>query len=463
MRKKQLIELLAALNTKRQEARTAARVEIDRQMKALSEGQKLEAGDQDKLNTLQASVDAVEAEIKTAEAELAQINQLEEAARRAALESPAPQISNPHDRAEDRPFRSLGEQLLAVQKTQTSRGNDYDARLRKLDLHDPNVRLAAGMSEGVGTDGGFLLTVDFANTLIKAAFESGDVAGRVTKIPISSNSNSVKIPYVNETSRVDGSRWGGIRGYWLAEAGSITASKPKFDVMTLDLKKFGILAYMTDELLMDATAAEAYLNRAAADEVSFGIDNAIFRGTGAGQPLGIIGHAATVVVTKETSQAAGTILYQNVSKMKSRLLPRSFQRAVWYVNADAVPQLESMFIPFKNVAGTENVGGASVYLPPGGASGQPYGTLFGRPVIPVEQCSTVGTVGDILLVDPEMYVMATKGGVSAAQSIHVNFLTDETAFRFILRTDGQPGMKQAITPAQGSNTLSGFVSLQTRS
>ena len=43
-------------------------------------------------------------------------------------------------------------------------------------------------------------------------------------------------------------------------------------------------------------------------------------------------------------------------------------------------------------------------MPPGGLSGQPYGTLLGRPVIPIEQCSTLGTVGDIILADLKQFI-----------------------------------------------------------
>jgi hypothetical protein len=44
-------------------------------------------------------------------------------------------------------------------------------------------------------------------------------------------------------------------------------------------------------------------------------------------------------------------------------------------------------------------GGVPVYLPPGGLSHAPFGTLMGRPVMPLEFCETLGTEGDIVLAD----------------------------------------------------------------
>ena len=106
--------------------------------------------------------------------------------------------------------------------------------------------------------------------------------------------------------------------------------------------------------------------------------------------------------------------------------------------------------------------GAPVYLPPGGYNSAPYGMLLGRPVYPIEYASTLGTVGDILLADFTQYVVAQKGGMQAATSIHIAFLTDEMVFRITYRIDGEPIWHSALTPFKGSATKSPFVALATR-
>lgn len=376
-----------------------------------------------------------------------------------------------HDNTADKPWgnggetpqakrTAFGEFLIAVRNA--AEDNGLDPRLKKHDLRNMEVRAAAGLSETVASDGGFLVIQDIGQTLQKAAFDTGLVAKLATEIPLSANANGVKIPAINETSRADGSRWGGVQAYWADEASTLTASKPNFGKVELNLKKLIGLCYMTDELQQDASAMGTYMSQAFTEEFAFKLDDAVIRGSGAGAPLGILNAAATVSVAKETSQAAATILYANVSKMKQRMLPRSFQRSTWFVNVDCQPQLEMLTIPAKNVAGTENVGGWPAYLPPGGANSAPYGMLFGRPVVPIEQAETCGTVGDIMLLDLGMYLMATKGGVQTASSIHVKFLTDENTYRFVLRIDGQPALKSAITPYKGTGTLSPFVTLATR-
>jgi len=111
-------------------------------------------------------------------------------------------------------------------------------------------------------------------------------------------------------------------------------------------------------------------------------------------------------------------------------------------------------------------GGAPIYLPANGLAGNPYPTLMGRPVMVVEQCAVLGTVGDIILADFQNgYVLAEKGGMQTDMSIHVRFVYDESVFRFVYRCDGQPVLASAVIPYKGgaTNTQSHFVALETRS
>jgi len=98
-----------------------------------------------------------------------------------------------------------------------------------------------------------------------------------------------------------------------------------------------------------------------------------------------------------------------------------------------------------------------------GIQGDPGGfSVYGRPLLEVEYAAALGTTGDIMLASLSQYQTINKGGVQAASSIHVSFAADETVFRFVYRTDGQPLWNSALTPYAGS-TLSPFVVLATAS
>ena len=339
-------------------------------------------------------------------------------------------------------FKSLGEQLKAVHAWEITHELD------------PRLKAPSGMAESAGAEGGFLVQTDFAEGIIKRAYAMGQLIGRCKKLPISGPSNGLKLNVSAESSRAS-TRWGGILGYWLAEAGSKTASHPTFDQLQLSLKKLAILTYLTDELLEDVPALNAYCTEGATEELMFKVEDSIINGDGAGKPMGILNAPCTVSVAKEGGQVADTIVTTNIMKMWARMWGPSRINAIWLINQDIEPQLYSMSL----AVGT---GGIPVYMPAGGISGQPFGTLMGRPVIPCEYCATLGDTGDIYLVDLSQYLLIDKGGPTSASSIHVKFTTDETAFRWVYRVDGQPLWKSALTPYKGSNTLSPFVKLDSR-
>lgn len=343
-------------------------------------------------------------------------------------------------------FNSFGQQLAAVMNASRP-GGSTDPRL---------FNAASGLNETVPTDGGFLVQTDFSNELLKQVWQTGKLASLCRRVPISGNANSTKMNGVDETSRATGSRYGGIRGYWAAEADEKTTSKPKFRQIELNLKKLVGLCYATDENLQDAAQLEGIIRDGFGSEFGFLIDDAIINGTGAGMPLGVLNAGCLVSQAKETGQTAATVVAENIIKMWARLFADSRPNAVWLVNQDVEPQLHQMGL-------TAGSGGALVYMPPGGLSGNPYATLYGRPVMAIEQCQTLGTVGDIYLADfSNGYLLAEKGGMQSDMSIHVRFIYDESVFRFVMRVDGQPVRKSALTPYKGSNTQSHFIALATR-
>lgn len=349
-----------------------------------------------------------------------------------------------------RPFANIGEMAVAVRNA--TMGTGLDQRLA------PQATVSGGGTT-VNSDGGFLVQQDLASEMIKRIHDQGDILSRVRKIPISSPSNGLTINAVDETSRADGSRIGGIRGYWLEEGGDVTKSKPEFRQMNLKLKKIAALVYATEELLADTSAFAALIREEVPNELVFKVEDAIVNGDGAGKPKGFNltgGNSAMVTVAKETGQSANTIVVENIVKIFSRMYARSIRNSVWLINQDVQPQLFTMGV-------TVGTGGVPVYLPPGGISGSPFASLMGRPIIMSEYSETLGTAGDIMFVDLSQYLMVDKGGIRSDSSMHVRFLNDEETFRFIYRVDGQPIWNSALTPFKGTNTVSPFVRLATRS
>jgi len=205
------------------------------------------------------------------------------------------------------------------------------------------------------------------------------------------------------------------------------------------------LCYATDELLADSTALESWLMRTVPEELRFQVESAYIRGNGVGKPLGILNSPCLISVTRID---ANEIDATDIANMWARRWA-GVNDYVWLANQSIFPQLINLTL------------GNAPFLLPNNMPGQanPRFSLYGAPYIESEYTSALGTAGDLILASLSQYQTIRKGGVQSASSIHVQFTTDETAFRFIFRTDGQTLCDSALTPYDGGNTQSPFVVL----
>ncbi len=314
--------------------------------------------------------------------------------------------------------------------------------------------LTGGQSEAVDSEGGFLVGPEHRSELLRKIYGNGSVFTRARVMAMTGK--ELGIPYIVESARTDGNRHGGVEAFWGAEAGTFTGSRPSYGKLILTAHKLHALGFVTEELDEDSdpNALQA-LAELFAEELSFKLDDSFIRGTGAGQPLGILNAACLVSITRDD---ASNINGQNILEMWARLHGRSRRNAVWFINQDIETDLMRLAVlPLSGGAGDM----IPVWMPAGGISGQPFNTLMGREVVPIEQASTLGVVGDIILADMTQYIHAMRHGIKTAQSIHVHFVTDQVAFKATMRSDGQPWWQAALTPFQGTNTQSPFVVIAT--
>jgi len=347
-------------------------------------------------------------------------------------------------------FRSFGE-FAAQVRHGSIQGNQPDQRLL-------NAATTYG-NEGTGADGGFLVPPEFSREIMQKVQSEETLLTRAAQLV--TGSNNMTLPK-DETTPWQSS--GGVQVYWDGEAASITASKGVFETSNIRLAKLTALVPVSDELLDDAPGLESWLRAKAPAKMAAKINTAFVRGTGVGMPLGILAAPSLISVAKETSQPADTVWMKNIEKMFARMYAPWRRNAIWLINQDIEPSLAGM--AFQATGASSDLPGTSAvpaYLPPGGLSNSPYGTLKGRPVVPLEACSAIGDQGDIILVDMNQYWAIIKsGGVKADTSIHLYFDQALTTFRFIFRLNGMPAWSSAIARENGSNTLSWAVTLDAR-
>lgn len=348
-------------------------------------------------------------------------------------------------------WRSLGEQMSAIAQAAMTPHRTNS----RLELSEKVMRAATGLNESVAGDGSFLLQQDYSAELLQRTYDTGTLASRVQRIGISATANGLKLPGIDETSRADGSRYGGIQAFWEAEADTYTGSRPKFRMCELVLKKLIGLCYTTEEILQDSNVLEQWIGNKFVEEFAFKIDDAIMNGDGVGKPQGILTSNALVTQTKESGQATLTLQLANIIKMRARMFARSRKNAAWFYNQDIESQLLQLNISVGNNA-------FPVFMPNMNVKDEPFDVLYGRPAYAIEQANTLSSVGDITFLDLSQYLLIDKGSMQSAQSVHVRFLNDERVFKFTYRVDGQPLWHAPLTPFKGSATQSPFITLQAR-
>lgn len=356
--------------------------------------------------------------------------------------------------AEDKLMKSpsfLGIALHAVRRIVIHEASTDDFKFVKM-LGGPT-----GANSDVPSDGGFLIAPERSNTILQRVYDTGALASLVTRQPIGANSNGITLPAIDETSRADGSRYGGVASTWVGQGTAVSAGRPKFRSMELKLKKLLAFVYGTDELIVDAAAFSAFVSRVLPLELLFRLEDAVVNGDGSNKPQGFLNSGAAITVTRNT---ATRVLYEDVSGMWKRMWAPLRKTAVWIIDQSVEQELEQLSMSI-GMAGVL----APIYRPaglsvgPDGTQGYSPATLYGRPILTTEYNAALGTVGDIILANLSEYTVIDKGGVDQAVSLHVAFLTDEQVWRFTYRADGQCNWNAALTPKSGGASLSCIITL----
>jgi HK97 family phage major capsid protein len=414
-----------------------------------------------------AAVKAEEAKYDAAKAELAAAEQAEADAvavrtrnedRRRELAAPVQRrtqpaqpgstvkVTNQREAFEADPMKGFAdhrEYLMAVMKAGERGGYTEDNRLRYLTVGSDEQ---STISDPYG---GFLVPIGMSPNVMKVSAEVDPISAYTTKIPMSS-------PIIPINARVDKNHTTSVSGGFTvgrrAETATFSASRQQYEQVTLNAQGLFGLAYATEELLSRSPVSFAALIEAGfQDEFPSKLIDERLNGTGVGQFEGIINAPCTVSVAIELGQSAGTILYENVIKMRSRCW--GYGSAIWLANHDCLPQL----ILMNQAVGT---GGVPVWQS-SARDGEPD-RLLGRPIFFTEYTQTVGTAGDLVLGNWSQYLEGTLTPIQSAESMHVRFENHERTFKFWTENDGRCWWRTALTPKRSTQTLSPFVTLAAR-
>lgn len=357
-------------------------------------------------------------------------------------------LATVHDNYEDDPYgtcKHFGmwmKEAIAFKRTGVISENFQ----KSLDMNKALALTDAG-NESIGADGGILIPDFLAAEILKHGMVNSELNLMAQASTTVVAGNSVTWPILDNADQSSStSRFGGVEVVWTEEIGVKTKSKPKYTQLSIMLKKLVAFVPVSDELLEDVPGLQSSVQSDAGIAIIDTINQAIVDGDGNGKPLGWIGHSGTVVSpTAVTRTTTAPISVSDVTGMYDRLINRS--NAIWTINQELRSPLSQLKIGDHGILSAANL------------EGQPFQFLIGIPIQWTDIAKAPATIGDINLSNMRGYRIATKGGVRSAVSIHFYFDQDATVFRFVIRVNGQPAFKDTITPLNGTEKLSNFVTL----
>lgn len=337
------------------------------------------------------------------------------------------------------PRRNFGDWLLHVARQD-------DGYLEKT---YGSVRTKTAMAEASGTAGGYTVPPEFYGQLQALIAEDAVIRPRAFVQPMAAA--SLMFPFLDVTTVQSAGTspfFGGVAMTWTEEAQTRTETEPQFKQMELKAHELSGYAVSSNVLIQDAAfGLERFLMKLFSTAIAWYEDYAFLQGNGVGKPLGILNAKATIAVTRN---AASSFKYVDAASMLSKLLPSSHQKAIWVCHPYVLAQLVQLADASGRLVWVPNSGGAQQRVP---------GTLFGLPVLTSEKVPALGTKGDVMLIDPSLYVIGDRMQIEIAGSEHVNFLKNQMTWRVVERVDGQPWLDNAITLQDGASTVSPFVVL----
>jgi HK97 family phage major capsid protein len=345
------------------------------------------------------------------------------------------------------PKRNFGDWCLCVARKDAKRLEEvYHTQLAD---DKGNVVQKAALGESSGSTGGYIVPPDFYQQLLAIAAEKALIRPRAFVQPMASA--TLQFPYLDLTT-VQSSGvspfFGGVQMYWTEEAQLRTETEPQFKMMELKAHELSGYSVSSNVLLQDAAfGLEKFLMSLFGLAIGWFEDYAFLQGNGVGKPIGMLNAGATIAVTRNTP---GAIKFVDVATLWSKLLPISWQSAIWLFTPSTIPQLLQL------QDGANRAIFISIDM---GATARPNWSLLGRPAFPTEKLPALGTKGDLMLVDPSFYVIGDRMQIEVAASEHVNFLKNQMTWRVVERVDGQPWLDKFVTLQDASTQVSPFVAL----
>lgn len=326
--------------------------------------------------------------------------------------------------AADPEVKSFGDWLLALRRGDTKRLETV-------------YKSAKALNTQTGESGGWLVPHEFNQQLLSLSIAASPILQQVTRIPVDSPSG--EFPSLDQFAAPTA----GV-GETAAAAGVVTVAREEGAAYTETEPNFDQIQWRTTEAIsglikvtkkLSATspfAIEALLRRLISMADAAKQEYFIFRGNGAGQPLGILNWDGKIGVTPAND---AVFAYADALNMIARFLSVGGS-AAWHFHKSIWPDIGRMEV---------GSGGGAVFQ--ANINNGLQQMLLGYPLGESQHLPQADASGCVVLFDPSSYIIFDLGGLVIDFSAHAGFTEGKDMWRFNRELDGKPWLRDKVTLA----------------
>lgn len=315
-------------------------------------------------------------------------------------------------------MREFAKQLLVAKKRRTiitGRSADWDGEQKTATVGDND-------------NAGFTVPPEYVDSIMMKIYEDSYFMNNAMKIPMASD--EISGPQLRQIFGTTPSYYGGVTWSW-GDAEGVAATEsvnPKFDLRSLRAKKLRGLHKSSRELVADSPQYMSFLSNILGTAAAFEIDEKIWRGSGAGEPLGFLIASGTQVVARTT--AADFKYHNDVPNMDARIDEAGGTSLVWFMRKATRARLPLAV----DTVGQPKVSTTWVDVS-APISGRP---LAGYEVVQTKHAAVLADKGAVVLADPKAYLIGLKQGIEIEVNTDEFWSSDIVATMVRVRMDGQP-------------------------
>jgi HK97 family phage major capsid protein len=292
-----------------------------------------------------------------------------------------------------------------------------------------------------GEFGGFAVPDEFRPVIMTVSPADAIIRPRAMVLPPGDRPDAkVEIPALRQGAF---GVYGGVTFTAVPEGTAGYKNDPRLDLITLEPQRISGYVVVGNSLLRNAPAMSAFIEnlfrkaKAGYEDVKF------IQGFGISEPLGLLNSPAKLNVVRNTSNDI-----KNVDILAMMALQFG-ETPFWLANKKTLPKIAALADAVGNSIFI--AGDASKKIPP---------TLYGIPIEWSWRQPTLGTEGDLILVDASYYIIKDGSGPFISSSEHVKFLEDQTAIKMTWWVDGQCWVKAPLLMEDGVSYASPIVALK---